>query len=358
MAQYERKFLERPNFFQRLFRQVKRENAYIEINNLLADHPVEQITRPEVRAILDKYGLEKADPQRKRELMKPMLVHVLIDGVIDEQEQQQLDHLCEILNLPRKVVQELLHEMADELYSEAVSAAIVNKHLSPKEQAELDALARTLGLAPDETHAIAERQKKRYLDGQLNEGLADELWTPEEEQELQKAARDIGARPSFSDRTVQLMNRYRRYWQLRFGPLPSLQVPYNLYNGEECHARMPAQWLEYRTETTRYNYSGPDARIKIAKGFYWQAGSASVGRIKEEVLRPIDQGELLITSRRLLFIGQNRSRNIRFSHILGFEPFDDGLLIQKDAGRHPFLRLEGDMHEIPLLMERLLDLNY
>lgn len=357
MAQYERKSLERPNFFQRLFRQVKRENAYVEINNLLADHPVEQITRPEIRAILDKYGLEKADPQRKRQLMKPMLVHVLIDGVIDEQEQQQLDHLCEILNLPREVVQELLHEMADELYSEAVSAAIVNKHLSEKEQAELDALAKTLGLRPDETQSIAERQKKRFLDGQINEGLADALWTPEQEKEWGPTAPTTETKPSLSDRTVQLMNRYRRYWQLRFGPLPALEVPHELAKGEECHARLPAQWLECLTDPARYTKGGAEARSKMAKSFYWRRDQASVSRMSPKNLQPLDQGELFITSRRLLFIGAEQPRSIRFSHVQGFAPFQDGVLIQKEAGRHPYLRLEGDMQEIPLLLERLLELD-
>jgi len=355
MAHYQRKSFDRPNFFQRLFRQVKRENAYVEINNLLADHPVEQITRQEIRGILDKYGLEKADPQRKRELMKPMLAHVLIDGVIDEQEQQQLDHLCEILNLPREVVQELLHEMADELYSEAISAAIVNKHLSEKEQTELDALAHTLGLRPDETQAIAERQKKRFLEGQISEGLADALWTPEQEKEWGPTTPATDTKPSLSDRTVQLMNRYRRYWQLRFGPLPALDVPQELAKGEECYARLSAHWLVCLTDPKRYTRGGPEARNKMAKNFYWRSHKAGLSRMNDKNLQLRDQGELLITSRRLLFLGLEQPRSIRFAHIQDFVPFQDGVLIQREAGKHPYLRLKGDSQEVPLLLERLLE---
>jgi len=355
MNPYQPKAPTKRNLFQKLFNVEPQDNAYIAINNLLATKRVLTIERSEIQDILKKYGVEEASRSHKEELMKPLLAHVLLDGVIDEKERKQLRHLCHILNAEEKLVERLLQDLADELYRDAFAAAISDGYLSAEEEQELAALRQTLELDDTKAEALETALRKEYLEEQLQEALADQMLSPAEEKKLAKTASNLNTELNYSDSTQSKLRQYRRYWQLRYGALPALKTPYNLYKGEECYLQLPAEWCEWKTQTTRYNYGGPAVRVRVAKGLYWRSGSVGVQRMKEEVLKNMGSGELLLTNKRLLFIGDTQTRFIRLNRILDFDVYQNGLQIKKDAGKHPFLKITGDMSEIPLLMERLLE---
>src|SRR5690606_40389673 len=104
-----------------------------------------------------------------------------------------------------------------------------------------------------------------------------------------------------------------------------------------CVSTTTMQWGDIRTETRTIRYGGPTARIRIAKGIYWRTGSMNVQRVTEEVLKPIDTGQLYITNKRVIFLGRNRNTNVRLNRILDFTIYTDGIELVKDAGRNPVL---------------------
>lgn len=354
MTPYHEQTLRKRNLFQKLFNLEPQDNCFLELNNLLAEKPVLDITRKEVKAILEDYGVEKAPDDRKEELIKPMIAHVLLDGIIDEEEREQLNHLCEILDMDASVVERLLHTMSHSLYRDAFATAISDGYLSAEEEEALENLRITLNLPKEQVEELEKKMRKEFLEEQLQEALADQMLSPAEEEQLEKTARNLKTEINFSDNTNTKLQKFRRYWQLRYGSLPPINVNYNLYNKEDCFARLPATWCEWKTQTTRYNYGGPALRVKVAKGLYWRAGSVGVQRMKEDVLETIDEGELLVTNKRLLFVGARNTKNIRLNRILDFDVFANGLQVRKDAGKHPFIKIHGSFEELPLLLERLL----
>ena len=48
------------------------------------------------------------------------------------------------------------------------------------------------------------------------------------------------------------------------------------------------------------------------------------------------------TNKRILFDGAQRNSTIRWSGVIAFQPYRDGLVIEKATGRSPHLILEGD----------------
>jgi len=134
-------------------------------------------------------------------------------------------------------------------------------------------------------------------------------------------------------------------WRIAYGDIPTVDVSIHLQRKELCYFTTDADWLEMRRQTRRIRYGGPTARIKICKGVYWRMGDVAVQRVSRDVLTPIDKGTLYLTNKRLLFTGQMRNKVIRLNRILDFTQHLDGVMIEKDRGRSPFLEF-GDNIEI------------
>jgi hypothetical protein len=355
MPTFEKQALQKPGFFRRLLGIPLKENAFREINNLLAEKAVQDISAEEIQAILARYKLKDPDPSAFKVILQPLYSDYLMDATIDAAEEANLEHLQKIFPISGELLSETRAEVSRKLYREAYENAMNDDKISASEEEALEELANQLDISAEEKYNLQVKASKAKVEGRLKSILEDGMYSPAEEKELTELAQNINAKVNYDEGMQKKLKAYRRYWQLRVGPLPTIEAPYNLYKQETAHAHVAATWHEWKTTTRRYNYGGPTARIRLAKGFYWSAGSVGVKRQREDVLRQIDQGELLLTNKRLLFVGQRNTKQVRLNRILDFEIFQNGLSLQKDAGKHPFLEIQGHWRELPVMLERLME---
>lgn len=361
MAHYQEKALKPQDFFEKLFQHAHGENAYIEINNLLAHKPVEDISRSEIQSIFQRYEIREEDAQRKKDLIKPLLIHDLLDGVIDETERRQLDHLADILALPHSVISEVLQEMGEELYREAVSSVILHEREAHEDRKYLDTLATTLGLSQEQCSTIEIAQQERFNQGKLTStalrlGLRDDPPGPDPAALPEGVPGKIGG--SLVDKTLRRLFRYRRYWVLRLEPLPEYTVPEELMEEEECHARMEASFAEWDAQHEVPQPSGPELSAQQARQFFWDAQAADLPTVPDHALLPKDKGVLLLTSRRLLFLGAQDTESLHWSRVTDFRIFDSGLLLYPERGLPIFFSFHQDWRELPLILYRILDIDF
>ena len=87
--------------------------------------------------------------------------------------------------------------------------------------------------------------------------------------------------------------------------------------------------LEPRSiRNTRGGYGGPS--IHVAKGVSFRLGAVAAQSESHEELRTIDKGSLILTNKRLIFIGSKRTTNIDLKRILAVKPYKDGIESQRD----------------------------
>jgi hypothetical protein len=84
-------------------------------------------------------------------------------------------------------------------------------------------------------------------------------------------------------------------------------------------------------------------------------GQVGVQRLSEDVLTKIDSGIIYLTSKRLLFQGGRGNKTVRLGSIFDFTPYTNGVDIQKDAGKSPFLEFDNQVDVFALILNRLLD---
>jgi hypothetical protein len=138
--------------------------------------------------------------------------------------------------------------------------------------------------------------------------------------------------------------------------LPEVNVDISLQKSEICYFNCEASWYENRVVSTRINYGGTTARIKIMKGVYYSMGSVGVRSVKSEELKLIDSGQLYLTNKRIIFVGSNKSSNIKLDKILSVNPYADAVEIIKDTGKPPTLSMKNAHAEIfYMILGRLID---
>ena len=166
----------------------------------------------------------------------------------------------------------------------------------------------------------------------IDAALEDGLLSPEEDQRISSALIRYG-NPPLGPETQRKLNAARLQFSAWTAPLEPVDAPLLLRRGEWCVHGIQAVAYEERQRTTRIDYAGPTARIKIMKGVYYRVGSAHVSRKTEAYSHSFGEGILCVTNLRLIWMAPNKTISIPLIKIVMFEPFSDGIKIFKDTGK-------------------------
>lgn len=351
------KELIKPSFFQNLFKTPPKENAFIEINNLLAKKDIKDITYNEVASILHKYMIPSLKDcySYLEKMYEEYLTCCLSDKLLSDDEIERLKHLKTILFLNDKQVSIIHNKVAGKIYEMEVEQALSDAVLSDEEKNFLRKLKNDLKLDDEIADRIYTEMAKGLYQRLLDGIMEDERLSPKEEKVLVVLAQNLGLKINLDEQTKSKLARYKVLWYVENGYLPELEVNIHLMKKEKCHFKASyVDLYETRKVTKRIKYAGPTARIKIVKGVYWRMGDLGVKPVSKDVLTHIDTGKLYLTSKRLIFYGDKKVTTIRLQKIIDFHPYSDGVKIIKDTGKSPVFEFSGDIELFSLILSRLL----
>jgi len=120
------------------------------------------------------------------------------------------------------------------------------------------------------------------------------------------------------------------------GNLPTTMVvvdphPFNLQKSEQI------VWMfngvDYYEQKTRTEYRGGSKgmSVRVAKGLYVRVGAFKGRRVQTSKTMLADTGLLGITNKHIYFAGPKKKFRINYRKIVAFEPFSDGIGVQRDA---------------------------
>lgn len=116
--------LEPESFWTRLFSGRKTENAYRQVNNLVASSPIFQIYHDGVLAVIRQYGLtfETARP-RLVEIYKKVLPHYIKNGKLEGLDAEHMERLGELFGFSYELIAELNEAELSRLRASSGSSA-------------------------------------------------------------------------------------------------------------------------------------------------------------------------------------------------------------------------------------------
>jgi hypothetical protein len=90
-------------------------------------------------------------------------------------------------------------------------------------------------------------------------------------------------------------------------PLTAIAAPeLGLEQGEVAYYASEAKILGTHTRTRRVGYGGGPS-FRIARGVCWHASSYTLAPVRESYTAVDDDGRLVVTNERLIFVGQRNS---------------------------------------------------
>jgi hypothetical protein len=108
-------------------------------------------------------------------------------------------------------------------------------------------------------------------------------------------------------------------------------IPFNLQKNEKLVWIF--QGVKYYEQKTRRHYVGGSSgvNIRVAKGVYFRTGNFRAQPVETTETAHADTGILGVTNKHLYFAGAVKSFRIAYPKVVSFEPFSDGIGIQRDA---------------------------
>jgi hypothetical protein len=309
------------------------------LRNLLVERDPRLISSQELADALGAAGTGGSHGKRICVQMWAEALQVFIaDDALSDAEVEYLRALRELFGMNAAEIKAVEQAVVHPRFAKSIAATLVDGTLSGAEKDSLGHLQAALRIPDDVAAQELGRIASEVINERLNEAIRDRRYSADERAAIQTLAAALGAKLEYGDAITQsAVERYALLWDLENGMIPDCPCDIRLQRGESCYWTGSVEWAELRTRTVRTVYSGPAARIRIMKGFYWRAGSVSTHRVTKEELTHIDTGQLYLTSKRLVFHGGKANKTIRYSGLTGIEVFSDAVKVEKTSGRSPFL---------------------
>lgn len=235
-------------------------------------------------------------------------------------------------------------------YRAKLADSLSDSKLTDGEKAELDALAQKHGLTTEELtklHKIGATSAYQNI-------TSDQRITDDERESLDVLLNHFGLGAADINFDQKSFNKYYSLALIEKGVLPEIKEGNHDINlifkkGEVLHFGSKADLRKLKRVTTRVNYGGLTASVKIVKGLRYRVGSIGVNSVSQEILATDDTGIFYITNQRVGYIGVRKHFSIPVAKIGSFELRAEGMYIFKDGKEAPYILTLPD-YEVPLSM--------
>jgi hypothetical protein len=138
-----------------------------------------------------------------------------------------------------------------------------------------------------------------------------------------------------------------------YGPKP-VESPLVLKKGEQAYLSWPAALARHVSKTTFVGGSQGMSFPIGHTGIRYRLGTFRGHPVTQDVIRQIDQGTLVLSNQRLVFIGAAKSTSTPLLKLLHVEVYTDGLGVFQEGRENPNIYLIGQPAQFMLYVNFLL----
>ncbi len=174
--------LKKPTIFNKIIRSIPKENALIEINNLLAkSKDILNVQPDDIIFIVNKYKINLVK-KFKNELLNiygKYLSYCLKDKHLSDEELNSLSHLKRLLLLNDNDVNKVYNDIVTKVYSESIDEVLSDGRYTDEEKDYITKLKNNIKLPDDIADKIYAQKAKDYYTNVLNKSIEDARLSPE-----------------------------------------------------------------------------------------------------------------------------------------------------------------------------------
>jgi len=169
----------------------------------------------------------------------------------------------------------------------------------------------------------------------LEKVLEDGVLSVEEETRLMSLAQPLGIEQATAGPSWMRLGKAAVLRDVMEGKIPE-RVAIEGHTANLMRAEHPV-WLfngvRYYEERTTRSFKGVShgLSIRVIKGVYYRPSAFRGSPVETTRIAHIDNGQVLVTSHHIYFLGARKSFRVPYRKIVSVEPFKDGIGIQRDA---------------------------
>ncbi|MDD4902775.1 MAG: hypothetical protein PHE24_06635 [Patescibacteria group bacterium] len=155
---------------------------------------------------------------------------------------------------------------------------------------------------------------------------SDEQVTKDEEQELLTIQKYLGLADEEIQSNKKELARLRLLNEIQQGNIPTIPVK-NLITqkDENAYWEEPATLIEEKVLRRRFEGGSQGVSFRIMKGVSYRVGGFRGHSVSETGLVTVGDGDLIITSKRIIFRGDKKSFAVKLDKVLDIQLFTNGL---------------------------------
>mgnify|MGYP000848156491 CR=1 FL=1 len=339
------KSLVEPKGIDKLLKKIPVENFIVEVNNLLANHSLDEISAGQVQQLADKYKLKDASQTFKSELLQMLKdfisQHLGVWG--DEYKDfSSVQKLQNILGISEGDFDKEYNPLAIELFKKQVALTLNQTKKYKESDQQFEQLRTQFGLTKHQHDQVLDEVRQSIVQTFACKIISDQRVSPQEKEAFDQLCKDLDVNPVYDSDSKKTLERFENLWQIENGDLPIYEADIFLQKNENCHYQGSAKLFEIRTKSARVKYRGPTVRLRITKSLYYRMGDIKTTRETKDVMTLIDSGNLYVTNKRILFNGDKSNKIIRYSQIINLTPYTDGVGIVRDTGKESTFQLSEE----------------
>ncbi|MBK8245061.1 MAG: hypothetical protein IPK88_16665 [Saprospiraceae bacterium] len=344
--------LKKDNLFQKLLKTKSPNNALIELNNLLASKPISAISIGDINRIESEYSLSLSRNYKKEliGIYTNLLKFYLNDSILSDQEKGDLRSIKTLFNLIETDVKDVHLELTADIYRIKLETVLKEDNLTDSKASFLDSIIKNLELPEEISLKITEEIKTKNLTDKWKEITSDDRLSPDEVKEFESLSRNLNITIQMSEASKEATEKMKYLWTLENSEIPKIEVDLNLASKEVCYYTSKVEWYEYRKITKRIDYHGPSLSIPVFKGLKYKVGSISPKSISKDEIKLIDSGQLFVTNSKVIFVGTIGNKSIPLSKLLFIESIDNGVVLNKETGTSPIIKVSGEFEWLTLML--------
>ncbi|MFZ9201324.1 MAG: hypothetical protein ACO23N_02715 [Opitutales bacterium] len=275
------------------------------------------------------------------------VARVLADGSVVDAERALLTRVASAFGIPADRAAEELKGAVLRHYGEQMPLILRTDQPSDDVVASIRRLETSLGVPAAELAEARAKHLSDYFGFLLGEKGASVAPLVARGIRAQAKALDFDlARDAIEERLRQGELR----WEAEHGELPVVDVGLILTRGEVCHWTSSAEFLQMKRVTVGISYGGPVASIRLMRGLSWRMASYRGTRETSDEVVKIDEGDVFITNKRIIFNGPLKNLVIRLDRVIDLNCYKNAFQVEQPTGASPYFVIPGD----PLVPYRML----
>lgn len=221
-----------------------------------------------------------------------------------------------------------------EEFKQALYQAVSDGKLTKEEIDELEQKKKEFELSDEDVKEI----RVGVFSTAFESAKSDEQITKDEEQELLKIQKYLNLEDEEIQTNKKELTRLRLLNEIQQGNVPELHVTnVIMQKNEKTYWMEPSLLSEEKVISRRYEGGSQGVSFRIMKGVSYRVGSSRGHLVSETGFVVVSDGDLLITSQRVIFRGDRKSFAIKLDKILDTQLFTNGIQLSENNRSKPRL---------------------